>query len=110
MMEGCTSALCGLLVLLCMAFRTKRTHRICNLSCHFVDPGVVRHLHCSSANPLQTKVNWCTPPTPDFYFSDVNAADFRSSSGANLTTSSDGVTYSPGYTLGDLVLGYKVIF
>ena len=34
-----------------------------------------------------------TPNIPDFYFNDVNAADFRSSSGANLTTSFNGITY-----------------
>ena len=34
-----------------------------------------------------------TPNIPDFYFNDVNAADFRSGGGANLTTSSNRVTY-----------------
>ena len=34
-----------------------------------------------------------TPNIPDFYFSDVNGTDFRSSGGANLTTSRNGVTY-----------------
>ncbi len=34
-----------------------------------------------------------TPNIPDFYFDDVNAADFRTSSGANLTDSANGVTH-----------------
>ena len=34
-----------------------------------------------------------TPNIPDFYFSDVNAANFRSGGAANLTTSSNGVSY-----------------
>ena len=34
-----------------------------------------------------------TPNIPDFYFSDVNAANLRSGGGANLTTSRNGVTY-----------------
>ena len=34
-----------------------------------------------------------TPNIPDFYFNDMNAANFRTGSRANLTTSQDGITY-----------------
>lgn len=34
-----------------------------------------------------------TPDIPDFYFNAVNAADFRTGAGANLTTASGGITY-----------------
>ena len=34
-----------------------------------------------------------TPNIPDFYFNDMNAANFRTGGRANLTTSQDGITY-----------------
>ena len=95
MMEGWTSVLYGLLVLLLidigMAFRTKR---ICNYSCHFIDPGCTQTSSLFQCQPSTDQSGLVyTPNIPDFYFNDVNAANFRSGGAANLTTSSNGVTY-----------------
>ena len=85
MMEGCTSVLCGLLLLLIGRYGNLQ------LIVSFYRPWV--HSDIFTVPSTDQSGLMYTPNIPDFYFSDVNAANFRSSGGANLTTSRNGVTY-----------------
>ena len=66
------------------------------LYCLHIDPGHAQPtssllFQCQSSSNQNGLVY--TPNIPDFYFNDVNAADFRTGSGANLTTSMFGTIY-----------------
>ena len=76
----------------CMALRTKaHTESVASLILSlYADPGCTQTLFQCQPSTGQSGLLY-TPNIPDFYFNDMNAADFRS--GANLTTSRNGFIY-----------------
>ena len=73
-----------------------RVHAQCLYIYFYADPGCTQTSSLFQCQPSTDQSGQVyTPNIPDFYFSDVNAADFRTGTGgeANLTTSGDGVTY-----------------
>ena len=72
----------------------KNTHNLQLTLSLYADPGCTQTSLLFQCQPSTDQSGrFYTPNIPDFYFNDVNAANFRSGGGANLTTSSIGVTY-----------------
>ena len=78
MMEGYTTVLCGLLVLLLIGMYSTENQSTCSYS-YFVILWCTQTSSLFQCQPYTDQSGLVyTPNIPDFYFSDVNAADFRS--------------------------------